>query len=75
MVLLIKCINLYDVYRMILFQDCPVLALTGTADTKTQEIISKDLVLKEPCKLFVSPNRPNLRFLVLKVKKKICLEI
>ena len=61
-------------YRLLndalLFQDCPVLALTGTADTKTQEIISKDLVLKEPCKSFVSPNRPNLRFLVLKVKKK-----
>lgn len=46
------------------------MALTGTADTKTQEIISKDLVLKQPIKLFVSPNRPNLRFSILKVKKK-----
>ena len=51
-------------------KDCPVLALTGTADTKTQEIISKDLVLKQPIKLFVSPNRPNLRFSISKVKKK-----
>lgn len=50
--------------------DCPVLALTGTADKKTQETICKELLLKDPCKLFVSPNRCNLRFSVSKVKKK-----
>lgn len=50
--------------------DCPVLALTGTADRNTQETICTELLLKEPTKFFVSPNRPNLRFSVLKVKKK-----
>lgn len=49
--------------------DCPVIALTGTADPMTQETICKELLLKSPCKLFVSPNRTNLRFSVLKVKK------
>jgi superfamily II DNA helicase RecQ len=50
--------------------DCPLLALTGTADEKTQETICKEILLKHPCKLFVSPNRSNLRFSVSKVKKK-----
>ena len=50
--------------------DCLLLTLTVTADEKTQETICKELLLKHPGKLFVSPNRSNLRFSVWKVKKK-----
>ncbi|CAB3997518.1 Hypothetical predicted protein [Paramuricea clavata] len=50
-------------------KDCPLLALTGTGDKSTQDTICNELLLKEPTKLFVSPNRPNLRFSVHKVKK------
>ncbi|CAB3990577.1 ATP-dependent DNA helicase [Paramuricea clavata] len=50
-------------------KDCPLLALTGTADKSTQDTICNELLLKEPTKFFVSPNRPNLRFCVHKVKK------
>lgn len=46
-----------------------MLALTGTADKDTQSTICSELAMKEPVKLFVSPNRLNLRFSVAKVSK------
>ena len=48
----------------------PLLALTGTADQETQNVICHNLALKDPTRLFVSPNRLNLWFNVMKVPKK-----
>lgn len=48
----------------------PLLALTGTADVDTEKAIVADLVLKNPVKVFVSPNRVNLRLSVCKVSRK-----
>ena len=58
-----------------LFTGTPVGALTGTADLQTQATIKKVLCLKE-CALtiYVSPNRPNLRFYVKKGKKEKLLD-
>lgn len=48
----------------------PLLAITGTADESTQKTISRQLTMnKTMVKLFVSPNRENLKFKVAKVKK------
>ena len=46
-----------------------MLALTGCADTKTQKTIISKLALNNPTKLFISPNRRNLRISVIKCKK------
>ena len=47
----------------------PVLALTGTADEETEKTVIKELAMKDPIHLFVSPNRSNLRFSVNKVSR------
>ncbi|XP_068738717.1 ATP-dependent DNA helicase RecQ-like [Montipora capricornis] len=48
----------------------PLLAITGTADESTQKTIYQQLTMnKTMVKLFVSPNRKNLKFKVAKVKK------
>ena len=47
----------------------PVLALTGTADKDTEKTIIADLNMRNPVKLFVSPNRTNLRLSVKKVPR------
>lgn len=49
----------------------PILALTGTADVKTQKVIKKSLSMKDPKVLVLSPNRPNLRISVVKCKKEV----
>ena len=49
------------------------MALTGTADKNTQAVISKELLLRNPLDIFVSPNRKNLRFSVEKVQKDVLL--
>lgn len=46
------------------------MALTGTADVDTEKSIVADLVMKQPVKFFVSPNRMNLRLSVNKVSRK-----
>ena len=47
------------------------MALTGTADDTTQSTICSELSLKaNTCKLFISPNRPNIRISVNKVRKE-----
>lgn len=51
-----------------------MLALTGTADTKTQATIKSLLVMKSPAEIFVSPNRRNIKFAISKVKKQEMLE-
>ena len=49
----------------------PILVLTGTADDTTQSTICSDLSLQaNTCKLFISPNRPNIRVSVNKVRKE-----
>lgn len=49
----------------------PILALTGTADDTTQSTICSELSLKaNTCKLFISPNRHNIRVSVNKVRKE-----
>lgn len=45
----------------------PLLALTGTADRETEKTVIKELAMKDPVKLFVSPNRCNLRLSISKV--------
>ena len=48
----------------------PLLAVTGTADENTKKAIQKELCMStSTVKLFVSPNRKNLKFTVSKVKK------
>lgn len=44
-------------------------ALTGTADEQTCSIVCSQLAMKDPIKIYVSPNRENLRFAVRKTKK------
>ena len=43
------------------------MALTGTADKETEKTVIKELAMKDPVKLFVSPNRCNLRLSINKV--------
>ena len=45
----------------------PLLALTGTADRETEKTVIKELAMKDPVTLFVSPNRCNLRLSISKV--------
>ena len=54
-----------------LIQGTPVLAITGTADDRTQDVIIKQLGMKHVHKIYVSPNRPNLRISVVKCKKEM----
>lgn len=49
----------------------PVLALTGTADKTTVDFVMRSLALGRNClKIFISPNRENLRINVVGTKKK-----
>ena len=48
----------------------PILALTGTADERTQKVIKTSLSMRDPKVLVLSPNRLNLRISVLKCKKE-----
>ena len=52
-----------------IFLGIPILALTGTADTYTQNIITTELIMVNPTKIFISPSRLNLRFSVIKTSK------
>ena len=56
------------------FKGTPFLALTGTADKSTLNIIQKSLVLKDPVCIFVSPERKNIRFSVKKLKQNEMFE-
>ena len=47
----------------------PCAALTGTADTDTCSAIISKLSLKDPLIIHISPNRENLRFAIVNVKK------
>lgn len=48
-----------------------MLALTGTADASTQKTIVEELLMSaSTTKIFLSPNRVNLKFSVTKVKKQ-----
>jgi superfamily II DNA helicase RecQ len=49
----------------------PIAALTGTADERTLAVVEKNLLLKNPFKIMISPNRQNIRFSVEKYKKEI----
>ncbi|XP_067056045.1 uncharacterized protein [Acropora muricata] len=51
-------------------QGSAILALTGTADRQTRNIIIKELQMKEVRKVHVSPNRPNLCISVVKCKRE-----
>ena len=52
----------------------PVLALTGTVDKQTKDVIASSFLLKaNTCNLFISPNRLNLRINVVKTTKKEAL--
>ena len=46
-----------------------MLALTGTADKETERTIIKELAMKDPVQLFVSPSRCNLRCSIDKVSR------
>ena len=48
----------------------PIAALTGTADERTLAVVEKNLLLKNPFKIMISPNRQNIRFSVEKYKKE-----
>ena len=51
-----------------------MLALTGTADKDTEKTVIGELLMKNPVKLFVSPNRVNLRLSVHKVPRSSMLK-
>ncbi|KAK2552430.1 ATP-dependent DNA helicase Q-like 4B [Acropora cervicornis] len=60
------------VLRSLCKEGIPILALTGTADDTTQSTICSDLSLQaNTCKLFISPNRPNIRVSVNKCEQEI----
>ena len=55
--------------------EIPLLAITGTADKETQRHITQLLTMsKTMVKIFVSPNRVNLKFTVCKVKKSALMD-
>ncbi len=62
-------ILLYSYKITVILLGTPVLTLTGTADSKTQNVIISELAMKIPVKLFISPNRENLRISVVKCSK------
>ena len=52
----------------------PVLALTGTADDHTREVIMSGLAINsDALQVFLSPNRTNLRLNVIKTTKREAL--
>ena len=60
--------------NILLFTGTPVLALTGTADKLTKEVISSSLILRpNMCNIFVSPNRVNLRISIVRATKRDAL--
>ena len=62
--------NLCKILYVQTFTGTPVLALAGTADSSTQQTIIDSLAIKKSCiKIFVSPNRPNIRISVCKTSK------
>ena len=67
------CVDTYQAKSLISFcflLGSPILALTGTADRQTQNVIIKELQMKEVRKVHVSPNRPNLCISVVKCKRE-----
>lgn len=52
-----------------LFPGTPFMALTGTADKETQSTIIELLALRNPGRVFVSPERRNIRIFVKKCNK------
>jgi len=54
----------------LMFIGTPLAALTGTADANTIATVIKELTLKEPLILKISPNRENIRISVVKSKKE-----
>ena len=63
------CIIYYNI-----FVGTPVLALTGTADNHTRDIIKSGLAINsDALEVFLSPNRTNLRISVIKTTKKDAL--
>ena len=66
-----KCVStlLSYIILIIIILGAPMLALTGTADSKTQNVIISQLAMKNPIVLFITPNQKNLRITVVKTKK------
>ncbi|CAB3985421.1 Hypothetical predicted protein [Paramuricea clavata] len=63
-----------SILRSLCKEGTPVLALTGTADNHTREVIMCDLVINsDVLEVFLSPNRTNLRINVIKTTKKDAL--
>ena len=60
--------HMYSSY-FVFSTDTPFLALTGTASEATETIIAHSLCMKNYEKVFVSPNRENLKFFVKKLPK------
>ncbi|CAB3990470.1 ATP-dependent DNA helicase, partial [Paramuricea clavata] len=58
-----------SILRSFCKKDTPFLALTATADKKTQGTIISLMSLHDPVKLLISPERKNLRISVTKCKK------
>ena len=49
----------------------PVVALTATATKETCEVILKHLKMTQGCIIQLSPNRPNIRYSVVKVRREL----
>ena len=72
---ILTCFVLYSL--VFLYFTClgtPLLTHTGTADMDTEKTIIHDLVMNKTVKLFVCPNRVNLRPIVKKVSRKHMLK-
>ena len=48
----------------------PILALTATADDKTQKVVCRELMMKNQETIVVSPHRENLRFSIMRYAKE-----
>jgi ATP-dependent DNA helicase RecQ len=63
-------VKTYFTFIEIIFTGTPVAALTATADERTLAVVEEKLILKNPFKIIISPNRQNIRFSVEKYKKE-----
>ena len=53
--------------RSFLSTETPILALTATATQSVYEIVRKNLCMKDPIVVAKSPNKPNIRYSVIRV--------
>ncbi len=57
--------------RSFLSAETPILALTATATQSVYETVRKNLCMKDPVVVAKSPNKPNIRYSVIRVSREL----